>query len=123
MDRRSKSLTDRLVERYVRFLWRHRPAVLCILGAITIFWAFQARQVEMYSQFSDLLPQEHPYIQAYNHHKELFGGAANVLTMVLRVKDGDIFTKETLEKVKLLTEEMALTTIRLHRFTILKFVI
>ena len=110
MDRRSKSLTDRLVERYVRFLWRHRPAVLCILGAITIFWAFQARQVEMYSQFSDLLPQEHPYIQAYNHHKELFGGAANVLTMVLRVKDGDIFTKETLEKVKLLTEEMALIT-------------
>lgn len=64
----------------------------------------------MYSQFSDLLPQSHPYVEAYNHHKGLFGGAANVLTMVLQVKDGDIFTKRTLEQVKLLTEEMALIT-------------
>ncbi len=110
MAQRHKSLTDRLVERYVRFLWRHRPAVLCLLGAITVFWAFQIPRVEMYSQFSDLLPQQHPYIHAYNHHKALFGGAANVLTMVLRVKDGDIFTKATLEKVKLLTEQMALIT-------------
>jgi uncharacterized protein len=103
-----KSLADRLVERYVAAVWRHRPLVALALGVMTLFWLSQARHVEMYSQFADLLPQPHPYIQAYNHHRETFGGAANVLTLVLAVKEGDIFTAATLEKVKYLTEQMDL---------------
>lgn len=100
-----KGLTDRIVEAYVAFIWRHRPAVLLVLLAITAFWAFQARKVEMYSQFSDLLPQGHPYIQAYNYHRETFGGA-NIVTLVLQVKNGDIFNTETLKKVRYLTDQV-----------------
>ena len=96
-----KGLTDRIVEGYVAFLWRHRPAVLLVMVALTAFWLYQARYVEMYSQFSDLLPQGHPYIQAYNSHRETFGGA-NIITLVLQVKDGDIFNTKTLEKIKYL---------------------
>lgn len=103
-----KSLTDRIVESYVAFIWRHRLAIIVVLGAVTVFWAIQARHVEMYSQFSDLLPQGHPYIQAYNQQKETFGGAANIITLVLAVQEGDIFTTKTLEKVKYLTEQMDL---------------
>jgi predicted RND superfamily exporter protein len=103
-----KSLSDRLVERYVAVVWRHRPFVVLLLSVMTLFWLFQARHVEMYSQFADLLPQKHPYIQAYNHHRETFGGAANVLTLVLAVKEGDIFTTTTLKKVQYLTEQMDL---------------
>ena len=66
---------------------------------VTFFWLVQARSVEMYSQFSDLLPQSHPYVEAYNHHKGLFGGAANVLTMVLQVKDGDISERHRLYSI------------------------
>jgi predicted RND superfamily exporter protein len=105
-----QSLTDCLVERYVAFLWRHRSAVLVLLGAVSIFWGFQASTVEMYSQFSDLLPQQHPYIQAYHQHKDVLGGTANTITLVIQVKEGDIFTKRTLEKVKFLTNEMELIT-------------
>jgi len=103
-----KSFTNRLVETYVQFIWRHQPITLCLLGAVTVFWLSQARHVEMYSQFADLLPQKHPYIQAYNHHREIFGGAANILTLVLAVKEGDVVTTKTLEKVKYLTEQMDL---------------
>lgn len=102
-----RGLTDRLIEGYIRFLWRRRALVLVLLGAVTVFWALQTRKVEMYSQFSDLLPQGHPYIQAYNHHKETFG-AANVLTMMVYVHEGDIFNTATLEKVKYLTEQVEL---------------
>lgn len=100
-----KNLTDRVIEAYVAFLWRHRPAVLLIILAITVFWAYHARKVEMYSQFADLLPQGHPYIQAYNQHRETFGGA-NVVTLVLQVKEGDIFTTETLKKIRYVTDQV-----------------
>ena len=100
-----KGLTDRIVESYVAFIWRHRPTVLLVLLAITVFWAFQARKVEMYSQFADLLPQGHDYIKAYNYHRETFGGA-NIVTLVLQVKDGDIFNTETLKKIRDLTDQV-----------------
>jgi len=100
-----KGLTDRIFESYVAFIWRHRPTVLLVLLAITVFWAFQARKVEMYSQFADLLPQGHDYIKAYNYHRETFGGA-NIVTLVLQVKDGDIFNTETLKKIRDLTDQV-----------------
>jgi uncharacterized protein len=102
-----KSLTDRIVEAYVAFIWRHRPITLAILLALTAFWAYQATKVEMYSQFADLLPQGHPYIQAYNQHRDVFGGA-NIVTLVLQVKEGDIFTTEALKKVRHVTEQVDL---------------
>jgi predicted RND superfamily exporter protein len=100
-----KSFTDRLVEGYVDFIWRHRPIVLVILLLVTVFWAWHARKVEMYSQFADLLPQGHDYIQAYNQHRDTFGGA-NIVTLVLQVKDGDIFNAETLKKIRYLTDQV-----------------
>lgn len=100
-----KGLTDRIVEGYVAFIWRHRPIVLLILLAITGFWAYQARKVEMYSQFADLLPQGHDYIRAYNQHRETFGGA-NIVTLVVQVKDGDIFNTETLKKIRYVTDQV-----------------
>ena len=62
-----------------------------------IFFAFHAVKVQMYSQFADLLPQAHPYIKAYNHFRTTFGGA-NIVSLSLRVKNGDIFNTDTLKR-------------------------
>jgi hypothetical protein len=43
----------------------------------------------MYSNFADLLPQKHPYIQLHNEVKDTFGGANNVV-MAVSVEEGDI---------------------------------
>ena len=88
-----KAFTDRVIAAYLAVLWRHRPTYLMCLAIATAFWGYQARNVEMYSQFADLLPQGHAYIQAYNEHRTTFGGA-NIVTAVLQVNEGDIFTKE-----------------------------
>ncbi len=100
-----KATADRIVESYVAFLWKHRVAYLVLLAIVTGFCLYQARKVEMYSQFADLLPQGHDYIQAYNEHREIFGGA-NIVTAVLQVKEGDIFNTETLEKVRYITDQL-----------------
>uniref|UniRef100_UPI003137A8CC efflux RND transporter permease subunit n=1 Tax=Methyloversatilis discipulorum TaxID=1119528 RepID=UPI003137A8CC len=48
--------------------------------------------------FSDLLPQEHSYIQTYNRIKENFGGA-NMIVMAIEVEQGTIFNNDTLKLV------------------------
>ena len=47
----------------------------------------------MYSNFADLLPQEHPYIELHNDVKDTFGGANNVV-MAISVEEGDVFTSD-----------------------------
>ncbi len=96
---------DRMVQAWVGFVLGHRVLCLAFIFAITAFFGYHASSVEMYSQFADLLPQKHPYIEAYNHHRETFGGA-NIVTLVLQVEEGDIFTTETLKKVRYLTDQV-----------------
>lgn len=73
----------------------------------TFLLAYALPQIEVYSRFADLLPAEHEYIRNYNRMKETFGGA-NVVTMSLEARQGDIFTHNSLQKVRLLTEEIDL---------------
>ncbi|HHJ34412.1 MAG TPA: transporter, partial [Gammaproteobacteria bacterium] len=72
---------------------------------ITLFFAYQVPAVRLVSEFSDLLPQEHPYIQTHNEIRETFGGANNVV-VVLEVKRGDIFNPETLNKIHRITQKV-----------------
>ena len=105
---RNGTVTERLLDRFVSLVLRHRLLTSGLVLGITAFLAVQATSVELYSQFSDLLPQQHPYIQTHTHYKETFGDAANVLTLVIQVTDGDIFTAQTLRKVRYLTEQLDL---------------
>ena len=74
----------------------------------TLLLAYSLPTIEVYSRFADLLPAEHQYIKNYNRMKQTFGGA-NVVTMSLQAEgDADIFTYDTLNKIKHLTEEVDL---------------
>lgn len=85
-----------------RRVFRHRVAVLSLILAITGFFAVQIPGLKMYSDFADLLPQKHPYIQLHNRVRDTFGGANNVI-LAVEVNDGDIFTNETLALIDELT--------------------
>ncbi len=69
----------------------------------TVFFASRIPYLEMYSNFADLLPQEHPYIQLHNDVKDTFGGANNVV-MAISVEEGDIFNSDTLSRIHRLTQ-------------------
>ena len=72
-------------------VFRHPKKLLSIIALITLFFAYQIPSVKMYSDFADLLPQEHTYIELHNEIKESFGGA-NVIIVGVEVENGDIFT-------------------------------
>lgn len=96
---------DKIVERYVAFILRHRFAVLLLIAAITGFFGYHAYRLRIATDFISFYPPKHPYIQLYNQYRDMFG-SANVLVIAVEVKDGDIFNWETIGKVDRITQEM-----------------
>jgi predicted RND superfamily exporter protein len=85
------------------YVFRHPRAYLALIALITVYFAMQIPGIKMYSDFSDLLPQSHPYIELHNEIKDTFGGA-NVIIVGIEVEDGDIFSNESLALIHRLTQ-------------------
>lgn len=96
-----------LKRRIAEFIIGKRIAIIVLMFLLTIFFALKATRVEMFTEFADLLPQKHPYIKIHNRFQEEFGGA-NLITIVIEVKNGTIFEKKTLEKLIRLNDKVDL---------------
>lgn len=86
-------------------VFRHPKAILGLILAATVYFGLQIPTLRMYSDFADLLPQSHPYIQLHNEIKDNFGGA-NVIIVGVEVEDGDIFSNETLKLIHHVTQRV-----------------
>jgi len=84
-------------------IFNHPKIVLGLILLATLFFAAQIPAVKIFSDFADLLPQSHSYIQLHNEIKESFGGA-NVIIVGVEVEDGDIFSNESLAKIHRITQ-------------------
>ena len=56
---------------------------------------------------TNLLPQNHAYIQLHNEVRDIFGGA-NIVLLAVEVESGDIFRPEVLETLYHITQEVDL---------------
>jgi len=91
-----------------RQLIEKRVAVMIGVFVVTAFFGwhtYKLFQAGFVTSFGDLLPQSHPFMQVHNKYAGTFGGANNVMVMV-EVKDGHIFTPETLTRIYRMTEEI-----------------
>ena len=82
----------------IDLIMRFRKTTLFIILFITAVMGFGVSKMEFYTQFIDLFPKKHPYLKIHKEFKEYFGGA-NLATLVLEVKNGDVFNRTTLEKI------------------------
>lgn len=92
-----------MVRKISSWVVNHRYLCGVVILLITLFFAFEARNVVIKTVFSDLLPSNHPFINTHQKYKEMTGGAFKVF-MMLHVKKGDIYNRETLEKIVRITE-------------------
>jgi hypothetical protein len=95
-------LPRRWMAAYIHFLLHYRWPVLALALAVTLFLASQLAHTTIQMNFLDLYPPSHPYLQLYKKHARMFG-SSNVLVVAVEVKEGDIFTVETLNKIDRLT--------------------
>jgi len=100
-------LPKRLIERYLVFLLKRRVPVSILIGIGTLFFVwFTVTRLTIFTNFFDLMPPKHPYIQLYTKYRSMFG-TANTLVMVVEVKNGTIFdSTETIEKVNRITLDL-----------------
>jgi hypothetical protein len=91
--------------RFARWFVRHRLLNLLSIGAATLFFGYQALQLQVFSQFIDLLPRQHTYIQVYEKYNRQFG-SANVVVAALVAKQGNVYDERFLEKVYAFTDQI-----------------
>ncbi|MHB9060755.1 MAG: efflux RND transporter permease subunit [Desulfobacteria bacterium] len=84
---------------------RLRVPFLVLVCLLTVFFAWRATHLKLSYDFEKLLPQNHPYVKTYKEFQEVFGGA-NLITLEVAAKKGDIFNHETLSKIRRITDEI-----------------
>lgn len=99
---------EQTMERYIRFVVRHRAAVVLAVLLVTALLATQLRHVHLEISRRASLPQDHPYVRIQNRISDLFGGEAIVVIGVI-ANNGDIFTPEILGKVYRITQGLRST--------------
>lgn len=96
---------DELSLRFSRFFIRHRRVNLILIGAATAYFGWQALHLQVFSQFIDLLPRNHPYIQVYENYNRQFG-SANIVTAAIVANEGTIYDESVLEKIYGFTDQI-----------------
>ncbi len=94
-----------LLQKIDKLVFSKPKLTLASILFVTLFFAMQIKGVQLVSDFSDLLPQQHPYIQLHNEISDTFGGANNIIVAV-EVDKGTIFSNETLALIHKLTLEI-----------------
>src|SRR5215831_12868978 len=70
---------------------------------IDAYLRFLLKDRRLNFDFFDFYPKQHPYIKIYNEFRRMFG-SANVLQIIVKKKNGDIFNPATLQKVDRVTK-------------------
>lgn len=99
-----KNFAEGLIRKYVTWITKHPKLVIIITLAITAFLAVHTRKLHLEMDSDRLLPKDHPTVILGDRIKEIFNGKYIVVANV-EVKDGTVYNKATLEKVKRITEK------------------
>ncbi|MBC3935907.1 efflux RND transporter permease subunit [Undibacterium rugosum] len=96
-------MLNKLVTRTENWFFSHRALTLGVLLVLTAVMAFFAVQLRMEAGFEKQMPVGHEYIKTFQQYKaELFG--ANRITVVVRARNGTIWTKEGLSRLHDVTQ-------------------
>jgi len=92
-------------ERFSRFFARQRQWFALGIATLTLFFAWQMRQLEIFTQYLDLLPRAHPFIHTYEAYRDVYGNANTVVAAIVP-REGDVYRPEILRAIARLTEQM-----------------
>ena len=94
---------NQFVSRLERIFFGHRAITLSVIGIFTAIMAVFAVQLRMEAGFEKQMPIGHEYIKTFQKYRsDLLG--ANRLTIVVRVKNGTIWTPQALTRLYQLTQ-------------------
>src|SRR5690349_8116388 len=96
---------ERILRLAIAAVYSRRGLVFGILVAFTAVMLAQALRLQPDAGYEKQIPLEHPYMQVFKKHEKAFGGA-NLVTIALVQRGGDIYNQAFLEKLRLATDEI-----------------
>jgi len=101
-------IPQRWIEAYLQFLLKYKKSCVLAVTLLTLFFGFGLTKIRLHTDFFDFYPREHEYIRFYNEFRRMFG-SANIMSVIVEVKKGDIYNPETLQKLDRITKYMVNT--------------
>ena len=89
-----------------RILFAARPLVLMILAILTLVFAYGLTQIKLDSSIEKYIPLKHEFIKNYLVHKDELGSGLSNIKLSVESNDGDIFSKEYMETLRLINDEV-----------------
>lgn len=89
-------------------LIRYRYGFLTLCFIISLFFAYQLKNLSFNTNLGDFYPLKHPYLNIQNRLNKIFGGL-NQVSIAIEVKDDTILNPTTLDKVWQITNQLYLT--------------
>ncbi|MGV8917585.1 MAG: efflux RND transporter permease subunit [Pseudomonas sp.] len=89
-----------------RLIFNNRPVVIFICLMVSIFLFWQATLVRPSTSFEKMIPLEHPFIQKMLEHRNDLANLGNTVRISVEAKNGDIFTKEYMETLRQINDEV-----------------
>lgn len=101
-------IPQRWIEAYLHLLLNYKKTCIVIVTLMTAFFGVGLTKIRLHTDFFDFYPRQHEYIRFYNEFRRMFG-SANIMSVILEVKNGDIYNPETLQKLDRITKYMVNT--------------
>ena len=89
-----------------RFLFAKRPLLMAVFIIITLILGYFMMQMRPEASFLRMIPTYHPYIKNYIAHQDDLKGLGNLVRICVETNKGDIFTKEYMEVLKNMTDDV-----------------
>ena len=93
------------INKFSAIIFDNRKIWLIVFAVMTVIFGFSASQLRTDAGFNKMVPLSHPYMKVYKQYETVFGGA-NRIAVALVQKDGDIYNKEFMAKLKGLTDDI-----------------
>lgn len=84
-----------------------------LLLAITAYFGYGVSKLTIATSFVDFFPRNHPYVRLY-HDYGRYGGA-QTLTLMVQVKQGDVYNEKTLKKIQDINFDVDLLPAVIHQ--------
>ena len=89
-----------------RLLFSRRPVFLTLFILMTLFLGYQMSQMKPEASFLRMIPTYHPYIKNYLANQQDLKTLGNSVRICVETTEGNIFTKEYLDTLKKMTDEV-----------------
>lgn len=94
--------------RFSSFMVRHRLFVLLFVLVVGGSFSFGAFKIRTEVILAHLFPYDHPYLKLYARFAQVFGSGGSGVVIAVNAKEGDIFNRKMLGKVKEITAKIEL---------------